>query len=942
MLEDSLGSNSKDRIDEQNELKSERDQYLKNYLEIHTKNYELEQKIKQLEKLVERIKLEEIPKKNSLLNKVFKLFRTQNAESAKNLLLQIDNSNLEKKLRENTKQCQQSENKLKKLREKYNNDSKKSSKIQNEISELEEKLRESSEKCQQSNDNLTRLRENNSILQKENSKLQKFKNSLSNISISLQKENSELQDKLRENFKKYQQSEDNLTRLRNKYDEYFKKHSMLQQENSKLEEKFRENSEKCQQSEDHLTRLRDVHNKKNSIKEISDIEETPEEISEKDNRSDNLTKLRSELEEYSSGLKEELEDLRKEKSYLEETLAGISEKHRQSETRLRSELDECSNENSALKENLKEISETYERSKLGLEELRKEKSYLEETLAGISEKHRQSEDTLTKLHSKLEECSNGKSELQEKFEKLSKKCEQSKEELEELRKEKSLHEKTVREISEKHRQSETRLRSELDECSNENSALKENLKEISETYERSKLGLEELRKEKSYLEETLAGISEKHRQSEDTLTKLRSEHEECSNGKSKLQEKFEKISKKFEQSKEQLEELHKEKSLLEVTIRKITENHKLDLERFVIQNEVKYEDVLNKLSQKDSKIHELQQKFDETNKGIKDLKNVLDNKEKEKRELLEKNSKLKTEASKYQAALGNVTTFRMNDDDKNHSVQLVNDILSLRDMLKTYVTSLKGKIEIDTCEINKLLREHNIKTTKQIDYSLIKAVLQFHTLMKIMENVKIFFKNFSNSSSALHLEADIMSKSKTLEERLVEFSKTRNGKDSVTQTTSIKIRQEVNIALSNRGFSDVLIGNDVPREHDFISDYKDILNEEMNKYRTIKDPAKKKTIENLAPKLIREIIRLIWFRLQIQEPVAQIEWVPVGSDIDPNVMEGIWDSEDIEHLEVEVCTFPMIGRDLNNLEKRVIYTHAQVFTRNKSLMTKTLKRFGMQ
>src|SRR4051812_8603145 len=101
MFEDSLGSNSKDRIDELNELKIERDQYQNNYIETHIKNYELEQKIKQLEKLVERIKLEEIPKKYSLLTKVFKPFRTQNTESTKNLLLQQDNSNLEKKLREN-------------------------------------------------------------------------------------------------------------------------------------------------------------------------------------------------------------------------------------------------------------------------------------------------------------------------------------------------------------------------------------------------------------------------------------------------------------------------------------------------------------------------------------------------------------------------------------------------------------------------------------------------------------------------------------------------------------------------------------------------------------------------------------------------------------------------------------------------------------------------
>ncbi|CAI2161526.1 16692_t:CDS:2 [Funneliformis geosporum] len=422
------------------------------------------------------------------------------------------------------------------------------------------------------------------------------------------------------------------------------------------------------------------------------------------------------------------------------------------------------------------------------------------------------------------------------------------------------------------------------------------------------------------LEEKLREIFEKYKQSEENLSRLRDEHEkQCSNKSSimqmknsKLEEKLSEISEKYTKS-EELEELCKKKSLLDGEISErykqsednLTRhrNEKLrkkkslfqeTLERY--QNELdNNKDVLNNFSQKESENYENQQKYDENNKERRALiRSAANNKEKEQLELLKKNTKLKTEESKYQTTLGNATYIRMNDDDKDHGVQLVNNILSLRDTLRSYISSLKWGIEIDIDQINNLMKEYNVTITSKPNYPLIKALLSFHILMKIMKEVESFFEKNNDSSSVLHLEADIMSKSKNLEERLVEFSKTRNEKDLMTQMTSIKIRQEVNIALSNRGFSD-----------------------------------------NMAPKLIRELIRIFWFRLRIQEPVAQIKWVEVGSDIDPNVMDGIWDNEDIDDLEVEVCAFPMIGRDLENLEKRKIYTHAHVFTKRKTSITKT-------
>ncbi len=43
----------------------------------------------------------------------------------------------------------------------------------------------------------------------------------------------------------------------------------------------------------------------------------------------------------------------------------------------------------------------------------------------------------------------------------------------------------------------------------------------------------------------------------------------------------------------------------------------------------------------------------------------------------------------------------------------------------------------------------------------------------------------------------------------------------------------------------------------------------MNELRIIKDDRKKSISENLAASIIREVVKLFWFRLKVQEPVAQ-------------------------------------------------------------------------
>ncbi|RGB33508.1 hypothetical protein C1646_761657 [Rhizophagus diaphanus] len=318
-------------------------------------------------------------------------------------------------------------------------------------------------------------------------------------------------------------------------------------------------------------------------------------------------------------------------------------------------------------------------------------------------------------------------------------------------------------------------------------------------------------------------------------------------------------------------------------------------------------------------------------KEINKLNNLLQKGEEEKRELIENNINLKKEASQYQSELGTITNYRMDDDDKNHSVQLKKDIEVLQNKLINYVTTLKGDCEIDFNAVNGLMERYHIKTKitpKQPNKPLIKAVLQHHIIKKITKDIREYFKQNSKEESTMHLEAEIATKAKDLENKLAYFSKTRSGTDTVTQAASIKIRQEVNIALGNRGFADVLSGENYV-SHGYTIINKAELNKEINKYRIIKDENKRKYVEKLAPDLIREFIRMIQFRLKVQEPSAQMKWIKIGSNINPSIMEGNWDKDDIDNLEVEVCSFPMIGQNLDDVEKRKIYTHAQVFTKRK-------------
>ncbi|CAB4437227.1 unnamed protein product [Rhizophagus irregularis] len=242
----------------------------------------------------------------------------------------------------------------------------------------------------------------------------------------------------------------------------------------------------------------------------------------------------------------------------------------------------------------------------------------------------------------------------------------------------------------------------------ENKQLKDELKNSSLEIDKLKTQLEE--------------ISEKYKQSEESLLTLRAEKDYGNNPLKEFKDNLDKILAENETLKDEVSKSSKNSDDYE-TIRDENNELKKSLETLSqkydqLSSRIKY-DELNELEQnlaqsstnnemkdsKDSELRHLQIKNEEYSREISDLNNLLQKMEKEKYRLIEKNIELKKEASQYQSALGSATNFRINDDDRNHHVQLKNDISELQNKLRNYVTTLKGDFEIKFDAINNLIKK---------------------------------------------------------------------------------------------------------------------------------------------------------------------------------------------------------------------------------------------
>jgi hypothetical protein len=305
-------------------------------------------------------------------------------------------------------------------------------------------------------------------------------------------------------------------------------------------------------------------------------------------------------------------------------------------------------------------------------------------------------------------------------------------------------------------------------------------------------------------------------------------------------------------------------------------------------------------------------------------------------DLNKKNEELENEASIYQSKLGVVTNTKMNDD---HSVQLNEDIVSLQDKIDEYVTSLaKTKVDVKVEEITKLLSHYECQTTidsKKPDKQFISAILQRHVLETIFGFAERYFVR---SEKNYYLESDVTKKTDELYKLMETFARTRYGTDEITNVTPIKLRQLIYTALEIRGLGDIIESDNLRNTHKSIEEFSENLNSSMNQYRVIKDSKKKKYVDGLAEIIIREVFRIFYFRLKIQEPMVQYHWFKCGDKVNKISMDLSLDEDEIDDLVVDLCTFPLIYQNIDS--KQIILTLAKVFTHHVPKPS-LLQNFGM-
>ncbi|RGB33477.1 hypothetical protein C1646_669278 [Rhizophagus diaphanus] len=333
----------------------------------------------------------------------------------------------------------------------------------------------------------------------------------------------------------------------------------------------------------------------------------------------------------------------------------------------------------------------------------------------------------------------------------------------------------------------------------------------------------------------------------------------------------------------------------------------------------------------DSVIHENGSVIQENNTKIQEFAREIQEKDKQIKDLELDNNKLREEAAKYQCALGAATNFRLPDNDKNNSVMLTDDIKSLQNSLEEYITKCKGNIikEIDLPGVQILLKKYGSQTIITIDQKpIIKAVLKRHVIEKIFEYANGYFSN----PNARDIEVTMYKKCQDIVKLAKDFAEQRDGVDETTKSLPIKLRQQICATLGNRGFNDIVNNiKNIKTNHEFIRKSQYNLNKEINNYRQL-NPEKKqeiKEIEDMAGDIIRKVVTLFWFRLRVQEPMADKFWFKHTEKINPDTMEGKWGDNDIDNIVVDICYFPLIA----NNSTRQIYTPAKVLHMHKNNLT---------
>nr|CAG8435556.1 14299_t:CDS:1 [Entrophospora candida] len=400
----------------------------------------------------------------------------------------------------------------------------------------------------------------------------------------------------------------------------------------------------------------------------------------------------------------------------------------------------------------------------------------------------------------------------------------------------------------------------------------------------------------------------------------------------KMEEKYNKMEEKYNKMKIKLNESEKTQN----------KNNKDKQTNQWFSNNKNHDNKLKVLQSQCNTLESECQGFKENNDRLEKLLNLKD---KEIDYLKEANEKLKKEAIKYQSALGDATSFHLGSQDPNSAGQLSKDIHDLHNNLVKFCGLRKADADVNISTVKELLRKfgcsltvsNKISTTDKI---LISGALERHVIEMIIEKTKNYLKKVNEKDAKQDdenrqqsLEAKIVNTTEQLLELTNLIPTYRAGTDEVTKATSTKLRQQIYGVLGNRGFSNMVA--DGGKRHPLIVGLQKNILKSMDDYRTIKNPEEKlPEIKKLIDMIIRQVISIFFFRLKVQEPVAEYKFFTINTSINTKMMEAPLDENEIEDYCVNVCEFPIIGSnlceaDISDKDLKVIFP-AQITTIKKS------------
>ncbi|CAG8461050.1 7188_t:CDS:2 [Paraglomus occultum] len=328
-------------------------------------------------------------------------------------------------------------------------------------------------------------------------------------------------------------------------------------------------------------------------------------------------------------------------------------------------------------------------------------------------------------------------------------------------------------------------------------------------------------------------------------------------------------------------------------------------------------------------------------------------------ELQKKNDLLKEESIKYQEAVGDTTKefsagpsrndpltelemeirdlriqkaeldtqlreTRDNFNLESQHLQLEKDVVKLQNNLYDF-TQVKGRhVAFNEQGISALLKSYGCQldpTSKLI----VSSALQRYTIEKVVKRTKIHFdtcigdlgNRYTKTDLNYFLEGLILNTAASLKQYIKDFVEMRKGEDELTRMAGVKISQHVYTVLRNHGFAQA--------DHPVLVNEVTLVLSELEKCRQIKDESKRKYIEELAPSIVLEIIRLFCFRFQTQIPAVEYHFFESGAKFDSVTMEcSLVEDGEGENQIVEICSFPLIGVNILDEQKRQIFSKAQV------------------